>query len=351
MKKILHIAEPFATGVLSFLLDITQKQVEGNEVYILWGQRELTPENVESLFDPRIHLIKIDAFKGALGTVLNPKAYMAVRHWYNIIQPDIVHMHSSASGFVGRWSLPVGKTKAIYTPHGFSFLMQGGFPLKSHFFYLMEWISAFRPALIVACGKGEYEEARKLPGKSTYVSNGIRTSGIEKYIAFNKNNPVVCTSGRILTQKNPKLFNAIASLLPDIRFIWIGEGELRSELTAPNIEITGWVPREKALEIIHDSEFFILPSLWEGLPLSLLEAMYLKKVCLASNVIGNKDVLVDGANGFICNTAEQFAQRLQECLNGQYDLESMAEKAHTDVVTDYNVDTMANKYDELYNTL
>ncbi len=57
--KILHIAEPFATGVLSFLVDITKRQIEENEVYILYGVRPLTPKNVENLFDKRVRLIRI----------------------------------------------------------------------------------------------------------------------------------------------------------------------------------------------------------------------------------------------------------------------------------------------------
>lgn len=106
----MHVAEPFATGVLSFLVDLTRQQVEEYEVYILYGVRPLTPDNVSNLFDKRVHLIKIDSFKGAIGTVFNFKAYRDVRRWYKKIDPDIVHFHSSASGFVGRWALPCKKT-------------------------------------------------------------------------------------------------------------------------------------------------------------------------------------------------------------------------------------------------
>ena len=66
MKKIMHVAEPFATGVLSFLVDLTRQQVEEYEVYILYGVRPLTPDNVSNLFDKRVYLIKIDSFKGAI---------------------------------------------------------------------------------------------------------------------------------------------------------------------------------------------------------------------------------------------------------------------------------------------
>lgn len=354
MKKILHIAEPFATGVLSFLIDITKRQVEEYEIYILYGIRPLTPSNVESLFDKRIHLIKIKEFKGALGTVLNPKAYRIINKYYKQIKPDIVHLHSSAAGFVGRWSIPCSKTKVFYTPHGYSFLMKDGSALKRLLYWSMEYLSAKRNAKTIACSEGEYREAYKLSKNSTFVNNGINTNELKPYIQQPQqpsHHPLrVCTSGRILYQKNPKLFNEIAELVPDAKFIWIGEGELKTELTANNIQITGWVSREDALKTLQGADVFILPSLWEGLPISLLEAMYLKKICIVSNVIGNRDVIKSGVNGFICNTATEYAHILNQIANQKLDSNVIKENAHQAILQHYNVDLMAEKYSKIYNS-
>lgn len=65
--------------------------------------------------------------------------------------------------------------------------------------------------------------------------------------------------------------------MPEIEFVWIGDGELKSRLLADNIKVTGWVNKAKALDILNDTDIFLLTSLWEGLPMALLEAMYLKK--------------------------------------------------------------------------
>ena len=85
----------------------------------------------------------------------------------------------------------------------------------------------------------------------------------------------VYTLGRICYQKNPTMFNAIAELLPDVKFVWIGDGELRKELTSENIEITGWADRATAIKYAVNADVFLLPSRWEGLPISLLESMYI----------------------------------------------------------------------------
>ena len=351
--KILHIAEPFATGVLSFLLDITKRQVEKYDVYILYGIRPLTPKNVESLFDKRIHLIKINEFKGALGTVLNPKAYKIVNKYYREINPDIVHLHSSAAGFVGRWSIPCSKTKVFYTPHGYSFLIKNGSFINRAIYWGIEFISAKRPAKTIACSEGEYKEAYKLSKNATYVNNGINTKELLPYVNESQDfhKPIrICTSGRILYQKNPKLFNEIAKLVPQAEFIWIGEGEMKTVLTESNIRVTGWVSRKEALKILEETDLFILPSLWEGLPISLLEAMFLKKVCLVSNVLGNRDVIKSGVNGFICNNAQEYADIIKQIADKSIDSGNIIENAHQDILQNYNVDLMEEKYSIIYNS-
>ncbi len=207
-------------------------------------------------------------------------------------------------------------------------------------------------AKTIACGKGEYEEARKLSGNSTYVNNGINIYAIKEYVRDydSQKRPIkICTSGRILCQKNPALFNQIAEKLPDVEFTWIGEGDLRAELTSPNIKITGWVSRIDALKILEECDVFLLPSLWEGLPLSLLEAMYLKKMCVVSNVIGNRDVIDSGRNGYICNNLSEYVTVLRDIVDGKVDAKIMTELAHNDVEREYNLDVMAMEYDKKYN--
>lgn len=352
MKKLLHIAEPFATGVLTFVQDLVKGQLDDYEVYIAYGIRPLTPLDVEDLFDKRVHMIKVDEFNGALGTVFNPKAYYKIRKLCKDINPDIIHLHSTASGFVGRIALDCSKGNVFYTPNGYSFLMQGGTFLKRKLYWTLEWVCALTGAKTIACGKGEYEEARKLSQNSTFVSNGINTESIKEYVRDydpNRTAIKICTSGRILLQKNPSLFNRIAKGLPDVEFIWIGEGEQRTELTSPNIKITGWVSRIDALKIIEECDVFLLPSLWEGLPLSLLEAMYLKKMCVVSNVIGNKDVIESGKNGYICNSLDEFIDTLRNIVDGNVDAKTMTEKAHEDIERNYNLNVMAREYKKKYN--
>ena len=155
----------------------------------------------------------------------------------------------------------------------------------------------------------------------------------------------VFTLGRICYQKNPTLFNTIAELLPDVRFVWIGDGELREELKSKNIEISGWVDRTTAIKYAVNADVFLLPSRWEGLPISLLESMYMRKVCVVSNVIGNRDVIHNGENGFVCSNTEEFVKAIKEAQNGA---DGFTERAYQDVLNMYNTKAMAKQYSEKY---
>ena len=168
-------------------------------------------------------------------------------------------------------------------------------------FKLIESVCAKRNCTTISCSVGEHQESLKLTKHATYVNNGINMAELQEIIEKTKKveHPfTVYTLGRTCYQKNPALFNEIAESLPNVKFVWIGDGELRGQLTGKNIEITGWADRSTAIRYAVNADVFLLTSRWECLPISLLESMYMKKICVVSNVIGNRDVIHNGENGF-----------------------------------------------------
>ena len=349
-ERILHVVEAFTGGIFYFIRDLTNRQVEEYEVYILHGVRPESPTDMKALLDDRVHLIRLESFNGVFGSVLSKNTYKDVRKYYDELKPDIVHLHSSAAGFIGRWALPCRNTKIFYTPHGYSFMKRDIPLLERMGFWSLEWLCARRNAKTIACGEGEYKEAKKLTGNATFVNNGINIDALKSYVRpfESKKNYIVCTVGRIMTQKNPKLFNEIALKLPNQKFVLIGDGELRPCITARNVEITGWLDRCIVLHKEKECDIFILTSLWEGLPIALLEAMFMRKVCIVSNVSGNRDVIRNGENGFVCKDADDYVDVIRKIEEGIIDCERITEAAHQDVVNIYNESVMAKRYDEIY---
>ena len=91
----------------------------------------------------------------------------------------------------------------------------------------------------------------------------------------------------------------------------------------------------------------MLTSDWEGLPLSLLEAMYLKKACVVSNVIGNNDVITNNVNGFLCDSLDDYISVINKLIgNGVSD--NLLQNAQNDVISHYNSTKMAESYAAIY---
>jgi glycosyltransferase involved in cell wall biosynthesis len=344
--KILFIVEAMGGGIFTYIVDLANELCKTYDMYIAYGIRNQTPKDYMSYFNPSIHMIYIESFTREINPGKDIKAFRDVRKVVAQVRPDIVHLHSSKAGVIGRMALNGEKVPLFYTPHGYSFLMQNYKPMKRKIFKTIETICAKRHCTTISCSPGEHEETLKLTKRAKYVNNGINVSDLEKLLKQVERKDhafTVFTLGRITYQKNPVLFNQIAEKLPNVKFVWIGDGELRDQLNAPNIQITGWLDRKQALSISVNADIFLLTSLWEGLPMSLLEAMYMKKLCVVSDVIGNHDVIHNGKNGFVCRTVDEFVNAIES-----NETERLAEKAYLDVMNLYNTKVMADKYSEIY---
>ncbi len=350
-RKILHVVEAMGGGVFTYIVELANGLSDEFDVTIAFGIRKETPDNYRDYFNENVHLIQVKNFEREVNFSKDIKSYLELRKIIKNYKPDIIHLHSSKAGAIGRMMFSGKKYKIFYTPHGYSFLMENVSQLKKKIYRSIEKMCGRRNCTTVACGKGEWEESLKVSKKSTYINNGINTEKLDKIMEMperkGKKHPfTVYTVGRINYQKNPEMFNEVAQLVPDARFAWIGEGDMRDCLTSENIVVTGWIQGEFALDIAKNGDMFILPSRWEGLPISLLEAMYMKKLCLVSNVVGNRDIIQNGVTGYICNTAEEFAWTINKCRN--QDNSKIINKAYSEIVNHYNSNWLCARYKELY---
>lgn len=349
-KKILFIVEAMGGGVFTYIVDLANELVKTYDMYIAYAVRRQTPENYKDYFDKRIHLIKVRNFERSIKPTKDIKALFEIKNIAKEVKPDIIHLHSSKAGALGRFAFNGCKIPLFYTPHGYSFLMANYKPEKRWAFKIIESLCGKRCCTTISCSLGEYKESLKLTKTATYVNNGIQVNKIQdlmNQIEISEQHPfTVFTLGRICYQKNPTLFNRIAEALPQVCFLWIGDGELREELKSPNIEVTGWVDRNEALKLSLSANVFLLTSLWEGMPMSLLEAMYMKKLCVVSDVIGNHDVIHSGQNGFVCKNVEEFVEAVETAENGEPTV--MILNAYQDILKQYNTLVMADNYSKVY---
>lgn len=350
-KKILYFVEPFAGGIFTYLCNLSNSLCNEFDIYIAYGIRKTTPDNFQDYFDKKVHFIYVKNYQREISFKKDMAALKEMKKIVKDVKPDIVHLNSSKAGILGRWLFRNSKTPVFYTPHGYSFLMTNISKKKKLFYKSLEKFFAFKNIETIACSKSEYEITKELTSNATYVDNGINLEefdGLKIDHQTNFDHLKVATLGRISLQKNPGMFNQIAEAFPNIDFIWIGDGDLKNKLTAPNIRVTGWVDNKTALNYLADIDLFILTSLWEGLPMALLEAMYMKKVCMVSNVIGNKDVICNNKNGYVCNEVRDFISDINLIITRKRIPLNIVNIAHNNVVEHYNSQVMVTKYERIY---
>lgn len=352
MKKILMVCEAFGGGVFTYVSQLCNDMVDDFDVYLAYSLRPQTPNNYKEFLDPRVHLIQVKSWDGkSITNVINDwKVIKELQKIESEVQPDIIHLHSSIAGGIGRLAFKGKNNTLLYTPHGYAHILMGP-GVKSKMYKMMEQILGKKNCITLTCCESEDEVAKTLCKKTAYIETGVNLKDLGEAldgIEPEKNERfTVFTLGRACVQKQPELFNRIAQLVPETRFVWIGNGELENVLT--DCEVTGWKPRKEALALAKGADAFILCSLGEAIAMSLIENMYIKKLVLVSNTMGNKSVIHDGVNGYICETAEEYAEKIRSAMK-KFPKE-LPEQAYQDVLEIYNTDVMKKKFVTFYNSL
>lgn len=352
MKKILMVCEAFGGGVFTYVSQLCNDMVDDFDVYLAYSLRPQTPKNYKEFLDPRIHLIQVMSWNGKpISNIINDrKVIKELKDIEKKIQPDVIHLHSSIAGGIGRLAFKGKNNTVIYTPHGYAHILMGP-GMKSNIYKFLEIILGKKNCITLTCCESEDEVAKTLCKKTAFIETGVNLKDLGETldsIEPEKNEKfTVFTLGRVCVQKQPELFNRIAQLVPEARFVWIGNGELENELK--DCEVTGWKPRKEALAMAKGADAFILCSLGEAIAMSLIENMYIKKLVLVSNTMGNKSVIRNGVNGYVCETAEEYAEKIKSAINSFP--KELTDRAYRDVLEVFNTDVMKKKYIEFYKNL
>jgi colanic acid/amylovoran biosynthesis glycosyltransferase len=173
---------------------------------------------------------------------------------------------------------------------------------------------------------------------------------------------LVCV-GRLCEQKGQLLLVNAAQLLAaqgiDFELVLVGDGELRTDIVTliarhklqSKIRITGRVSSEKLHEEVLAARAMVLPSLAEGLPMVIMEAMLLKRPVISTFVAGIPELVVPGEHGWLvpAGDVDALAEAMRTCLEAPVDLlVRMGEAAHTRVLTRHNVLNQAKQLAKLF---
>ena len=262
-------------------------------------------------------------------------------------KPDIIHLHSSKAGILGRLAFP--SKKVVYTVHGFDTVR-----LANRKFLFLEKLMQKCCRSIVAVS--EYDRRNlieeNIKNNVSTVYNGTLPPAVTDGLSFgipSKYKKTILCIARVSYPKNSVLFMEVARLLPEYAFVWIGNKE-PVEGAPDNAFFLGNITNAAIYCSLAD--VFMLPSDYEGLPIVIIEAMSHGKPVVASNVGGISELVHNGVNGYALeNKADVFADKIRYILEDSHVYESMSKASKTMYEKDFTVEKMAAEYKKVYNCI
>ncbi len=300
--KILHVAETAKGGVGTYLEELMPLQIEklgesNVKALIPLEHRAQLP----SVNDDRLVLFRRPARSLAALVDLRRQMSKALRDF----QPDVLHLHSTFAGGLGRLAVPFRRRpKIVYTPHGWPFEMwPSGIARRAT--ALAERMLAARCDRIVAVSAAERQQGLAVgiaADKVIVVLSGISAEPPSTAAAeWHDERLKVLFVGRLDRQKGIDTLMGIVARHPDrIVVRVIGESVVSNtteDLRAPNVQHLGWLDRSAVTAQMKACDVLAMPSRWEALGLTALEAARVAKPTIAFSVGGLPEAIESGITG------------------------------------------------------
>jgi len=289
---------------------------------------------------------------------------------------DLIHAHASKPGFLARLAAWGTGIPVLYSPHCFAFHDGAGF-FRARVIAFLEFFAAkFLTKKIVLVADGEKYLAQRY-GVGTSENMATIYTGIdtEKFsidmdpepvrlsMGVPKNAFLVGAVGRMSTQKAPLDFVKMAFFVhqndPSIHFAWIGSGPLQIEVESMikkySLKSVFHLPGQRVdiPGVLNSLDCFVLCSLWEGFPISLLEAMAAGKPIIATDIPGSNEAVRNNQEGWLVPAGDPKAmsEALNELIHSPEKTAELCKHSRKRVEQNFRTHLMIDKLQHLYQDL
>lgn len=367
VRKVIFVANTARFFVMFEQNNIRLLQSMGYEVHCASNfeqERDVDAKTILQQLNVTIH--QIDIARSPF-SMRNLNAYRQLKALMQRERFDLVDCHTPMGGVLARLAAKATKTAPVlYTAHGFHFYK--GCPLQNRLIYetIERWLARYTDGLITI-NEEDYQAAKSfhLRGKAYKIPGvGIDVKGIHdlkvdraqkrRELGVPEDAFVMLSVGDLIPRKNHivALRAFVQANIPNSYYLLCGNGELKGMLqeesrklnVADRVIFLGF--RSDVREILHAVDLFCFPSLQEGLPVALMEAMAAGVPCIASRIRGNVDLLENRDALFTVDNIEE----IQQCIK-QFSFRASNQEKNNKSIAKYSAEKVTDKMREVYNAM
>mgnify|MGYP001590393029 CR=1 FL=1 len=369
-------------GAQRFLYELTSRlDKEKYEILVASDSGEKS-YFLNSLEQKEVKTKQLKFLKREINPIFDCLGIIELMGLINNFKPDYLHLNSSKTGVLG--SIAAFKIKAlrpkkfknlkiIYRIGGWSF--NDPWPLwKKKIFILAEKITAKFKDVIVVNSKSDFEQAIKLnikPKKELkLIYNGIDALKIEfltedkarQKLLKKRFDFIIGTIANFYQTKGLSYFIKAAKILKEkfekenIKFLIIGDGEERKNIERlieetglkNEIILAGQIP--EARKFMKAFDIFVLPSVKEGFPWVILEAMAAKVPVISTSVGAVPEIIENGKNGILVEpkNPRQIAEAIRYLMENEHARQEFALRAHQTALFKFPIEKMVRETEMLF---
>ncbi|MCM3630995.1 glycosyltransferase [Paenibacillus glycanilyticus] len=322
--------------------------------------------DVEKISKEGIQINTLDMSKGAP----DPRAIWKLRRLIMEFGPDIVHSHMIHANLLARITRIITRMPVlISTAHNTN---EGG-KVRMLMYRLTDSLCNLMTNVSQDAVDSFIQKGASTKKKIIFVPNGINLKRFKKNAANDeslrqelgiKDEFVWLAVGRLSEVKDyPTLIRSFKQVIQHnsrCQLLIVGNGEDRSALEQlsrtlevdNNIKFLGI--REDIPRIMNASDAYVMSSLWEGMPMVLLEASACELPMVATDVGGNREVVKEGISGYLARSSdsEQLAEKMISLMSmPTAEREAMGRNGREFVMKHYEMDAIIEKWEALYQQL
>jgi glycosyltransferase involved in cell wall biosynthesis len=365
---------------IKILQTIRQGKIGGGESHVLDLVQELNKDRYESIvlsftkgpMIQRMEELGIKTYVIETEKPFDKSKRQAVSDILVAENIDIVHAHGTRANSNTYYSAKNSSIPIVYTVHGWSFHKGQNFLIKN-LRILSERFLVNKATITLCVSNSNLEEGRNLFNikNARVIKNGINQhrfnpDGTYKDLRAELNiqgdEILVGYIVRVTLQKDPLTLIKAISLIDrslKIKFLFVGEGDLLEDTKklAAELNVNSKIIflnfRQDVPNVLNAIDIYCLPSLWEGLPIGVLEAMAMRKAIIATAIDATKEIITSQQNGILVpvKSPQLLADALTLLANDASLRQTLGVNAAKTIADNFNVQKMTRQIEAVYDQI